>query len=149
MMSNKDVPEVSGLPNAPVDTQRHAADHELGFFSSFYQRCRLLLSEVRKNSLHRFSGTSKRQFQESISRFVLWGSGWMEGRLDFCLGGSIQLRNNVTELLSGLARALLQRNDFITDLLMLRVDTEFSMQYHERTIETRISRARPHSELPD
>jgi hypothetical protein len=85
-------------------------DCELGFVSSFYQECLQLLLQLWKYFQPRLSTTKKRQLQETITRFVLWGSGWSEGRLDFCLDGSVQLRNNVTELLSGLAKALLHGN---------------------------------------
>ncbi len=54
-------------------------------------------------------------------------SGAQDGRLDICLGGSIQLRNNVTELLLGLARALLQRNGISTGLVSLLPMTFSSM----------------------
>jgi hypothetical protein len=81
---------------------------ELGFVSSFYQECQQLLSQIWETSRLQLDDASKRQLQESVTRFVLWGSGWSEGRLDSCLDASIGLRNNVTELLSGLAKALLQ-----------------------------------------
>lgn len=85
---------------------------ELGFVSSFYQECQRLLSRIWKTSRLQLAGALKRQLQESITRFVLWGSGWSEGRLDFCLNGSVELRNNVIELLSSLAKAQLQCNWF-------------------------------------
>jgi hypothetical protein len=85
-----------------------SSQREPGFVSSFYQGCQQLLSQIWETYRLKRTGASKRQLQESLTRFVLWGSGWSEGRLDFCLGGSIELRKNVTELLSGLAKALLQ-----------------------------------------
>jgi len=93
-------------------TLQASSQAELGFASSFYQECRQLLSQVWKTSRLQRTGPSKRQLQESVARFVLWGSGWSEGRLDVCLDGSIELRNNVIELLTGLTKALLQCNCF-------------------------------------
>jgi hypothetical protein len=57
--------------------------------------------------------------QESVARFVLWGLGWSEGRLDLCLDGSVELRNNVIELLAGLTKALLQCKWFLLVLLVV------------------------------
>jgi hypothetical protein len=91
------------------DSQHSAAHQECGFVFTLYQECLQLLSQIWKTFRSQFGRASKRQLQESHTRFVLWGSGWNEGRLDFCLNGSIGLRNNVTELLSDLAKALLQR----------------------------------------
>lgn len=85
---------------------------EFGFASSFYQECQQLLSEIWETSRLQRTGASKRRLQESVARFVLWGSGWNDGRLDFCLDGSLELRNSVIELLSGLTKALLQCNCF-------------------------------------
>ncbi|ERF75962.1 hypothetical protein EPUS_01328 [Endocarpon pusillum Z07020] len=87
----------------------HPSSHfELGFVTSFYQECCQSLAQIWDASQTQSTVVPKRQLQESITRFVLWGSGWSEGRLDFCLNGSVELRNNVIELLSGLAKALLQ-----------------------------------------
>ncbi|KAF7514087.1 hypothetical protein GJ744_004412 [Endocarpon pusillum] len=85
----------------------HPSSHlELGFVTSFYQECRQTLAQIWDASQSQRTVVPK--LQESLTRFVLWGSGWSEGRLDFCLNGSVELRNNVIELLSGLAKALLQ-----------------------------------------
>lgn len=86
---------------------------ELGFVTSFYQECQQLLAQIWDTLRSQSSVVPKRQLQESITRFVLWGSGWGEGRLDLCLNGSVEIRNNVIELLSGLAKALLQ-SDFLS-----------------------------------
>jgi hypothetical protein len=90
------------------DLKHATQNHELGFVSSFYQECQRLLWRISKSCEPQHIQSSKRKLQEIVARFVLWGSGWTDGRLDFCLDNSIDLRNNVTELLSGFAKALLQ-----------------------------------------
>jgi hypothetical protein len=91
-------------PKSPHST----ADSERGFLLTFYHECLQLLSEVWKGWRRRLVGASRRQLQESLTRFLLWGSGWEEGRLDFCLNGSLEVRGNVTDLLSSLAKASIQ-----------------------------------------
>jgi hypothetical protein len=97
------------------DLQNSTSHYELGFVSSLYHECQQLLSKLWKRSRSKDSrlrhiGASMHQFQESNTRFVLWGSGWRGARLDFCVDASTQLRDNVTELLSGVAKALLRRD---------------------------------------
>ena len=93
----------------------HPSSHfELGFVTSFYEECRQLLAQIWDAFRSQNTVVPKRQLQESITRFVLWGSSWGEGRLDFCLNGSVELRNNVIELLSSLAKAQIQRKFSLT-----------------------------------
>lgn len=97
-----------GTAVSQLEKQDSAPRQELGFVSIFYQECQQLLSQVWKIFPGQQGLASKSQLRESLTRFMLWGAGWNDGRLDLCLGGSTELRVNVTELLSGLAKALIR-----------------------------------------
>lgn len=92
----------------PPNNQQNNSSFKLGPIWLFYQECQQLLSQLLKQALFSRTRPLRRKTKESITRFVLWGTGWSDGRLDVCLAGSAQLRNSVIEGLSGIAKALLR-----------------------------------------
>ncbi len=73
--------------------------HNLGFASVLYDACLQVLADI-WNICRRDPGTSRSDralIRESLTRFVLWGDTFGDGRLDACLEQSRELRECVFE----------------------------------------------------
>ena len=101
---------VKWLENSEVDSEDAPNDHEheTGFPAQLWTRC---LAELRSHCSYREKeGVSKElnaPYWDELARLYLWGEHFEDGRLEVALRPSDELRVNVLELLSGIAKSLL------------------------------------------
>lgn len=93
-----------------ADDNDISAELETGFASHLYQACLELLNQVFTLSFSNdeLSSQQKAQLAHSQGRFRLWGDTLQDGKLETCVKVSVDLQQNVVELLYYLGKALIK-----------------------------------------
>src|ERR1700722_17191658 len=85
-------------------------DHEVGFASIVYQTCLQLFGEMWKsfNKDRNRPRAWQAKTRENLSRLVLWGDLFDQGRLDACLDRSTEIRDCVLEGFHDIGKTLIE-----------------------------------------
>jgi hypothetical protein len=85
-------------------------DHEVGFAATVYQTCLQLFGEMWKsfNKDRNRPRAWQAKTRENLSRLVLWGDLFDQGRLDACLDRSTDIRDCVLEGFNDIGKTLIE-----------------------------------------